>query len=158
MSGCPIPGLVAVSVSIASAFTYQHLVSRNLQIFRWPMSLSRTKFVFFSEVTFLFVSLSLCLSYSPSAIFLSSCFSFPSCSVRSSSSFSYMLHCPICFRCAHGSASTMLYIRPNLTPKNTALWQQSVFMCSISHDRLCGPVLKVPGYRSRGPGLDSRRY
>jgi hypothetical protein len=26
------------------------------------------------------------------------------------------------------------------------------------YDRLCGLVVRVPGYRSRGPGLDSRRY
>jgi hypothetical protein len=26
------------------------------------------------------------------------------------------------------------------------------------HDRLCGLVVRVPGYRSRGPGFDSRRY
>jgi hypothetical protein len=25
-------------------------------------------------------------------------------------------------------------------------------------DRLCGLVLTVPAYRSRGPGFDSRRY
>jgi hypothetical protein len=25
-------------------------------------------------------------------------------------------------------------------------------------DRLCGLVVRVPGYRSRGPGLDSQRY
>jgi hypothetical protein len=25
-------------------------------------------------------------------------------------------------------------------------------------DRLCGLVVRVPGYRSRDPGLDSRRY
>jgi hypothetical protein len=25
-------------------------------------------------------------------------------------------------------------------------------------DRLCGLVVRVPGYRSRNPGLDSRRY
>jgi hypothetical protein len=25
------------------------------------------------------------------------------------------------------------------------------------HDRLCGLVVRVPGYRSRGPGFDSRR-
>jgi hypothetical protein len=25
-------------------------------------------------------------------------------------------------------------------------------------DRLCGLVVRVPGYRSRGAGLDSRRY
>jgi hypothetical protein len=25
-------------------------------------------------------------------------------------------------------------------------------------DRLCGLVVRVPGYRTRGPGLDSRRY
>jgi hypothetical protein len=27
-----------------------------------------------------------------------------------------------------------------------------------SEDRLCGLVVRVPGYRSRGPGIDSRRY
>jgi hypothetical protein len=25
-------------------------------------------------------------------------------------------------------------------------------------DRLCGLVVRVPGYRSTGPGFDSRRY
>jgi hypothetical protein len=25
-------------------------------------------------------------------------------------------------------------------------------------DRLCGLVVRIPGYRSRGPGFDSRRY
>jgi hypothetical protein len=25
-------------------------------------------------------------------------------------------------------------------------------------DRLCGLVIRVPGYRSRDPGFDSRRY
>jgi hypothetical protein len=31
---------------------------------------------------------------------------------------------------------------------------------SKSHglDHLCGLVVRVPGYRSRGPGFDSRRY
>jgi hypothetical protein len=28
----------------------------------------------------------------------------------------------------------------------------------VDSDRLCGLVLGVPGYRSRGPGFDSRRY
>jgi hypothetical protein len=27
-----------------------------------------------------------------------------------------------------------------------------------SGDRFCGLVVRVPGYRSRGPGFDSRRY
>jgi hypothetical protein len=26
------------------------------------------------------------------------------------------------------------------------------------YDRLCGLVVRVPGYRSRGHGFDSRRY
>jgi hypothetical protein len=29
---------------------------------------------------------------------------------------------------------------------------------AVSADRLCGLVVRVPGYRSRGPGFDSRRY
>jgi putative component of membrane protein insertase Oxa1/YidC/SpoIIIJ protein YidD len=28
----------------------------------------------------------------------------------------------------------------------------------VSFDPLCGLVVRVPGYRSRGPGFDSRRY
>jgi hypothetical protein len=30
--------------------------------------------------------------------------------------------------------------------------------CSITQNRLCGLVVKVPGYRHRGPGFDSWRY
>jgi hypothetical protein len=30
--------------------------------------------------------------------------------------------------------------------------------CVVPEDRLCGLVVRVPGYRSRGPGFDSRRY
>jgi hypothetical protein len=30
-------------------------------------------------------------------------------------------------------------------------------MCIIT-DRLCGLVVRVPGYRSKGPGFDSPRY
>jgi hypothetical protein len=29
---------------------------------------------------------------------------------------------------------------------------------AVTTDRLCGLVVRVPGYRSRGPGFDSRRY
>jgi hypothetical protein len=29
---------------------------------------------------------------------------------------------------------------------------------SVSGDRLSGLIVRVPGYRSRGPGFDSRRY
>jgi hypothetical protein len=28
----------------------------------------------------------------------------------------------------------------------------------IALDLVCGLVVRVPGYRSRGPGVDSRRY
>jgi hypothetical protein len=33
-----------------------------------------------------------------------------------------------------------------------------VFYVYDALDRLCGLVVRVPGYRSRGPGFDSRRY
>jgi hypothetical protein len=33
-----------------------------------------------------------------------------------------------------------------------------IYLVLPQHDRLCGLVVRVPGYRSRGPGLDSRRY
>jgi hypothetical protein len=34
-------------------------------------------------------------------------------------------------------------------------------ICAVNHwrkDRLCGLMVRVPGYRSRGPGFVSRRY
>jgi hypothetical protein len=31
-------------------------------------------------------------------------------------------------------------------------------LCYKDSDRLCGLLVRVPGYRSRGPVLDSRRY
>jgi hypothetical protein len=31
-------------------------------------------------------------------------------------------------------------------------------LLSLFIDRLCGLVVRVPGYRSRGPGVDSRSY
>ena len=30
--------------------------------------------------------------------------------------------------------------------------------CSVILDRLCGLVVRVSGFRYRGPGFDSRRY
>jgi hypothetical protein len=36
--------------------------------------------------------------------------------------------------------------------------QGNSISCTIQCDRLCGLVVRVPGYRSRGPGFDSRRY
>jgi hypothetical protein len=45
---------------------------------------------------------------------------------------------------------------------NTALWTLSLFEILFEQvkesDRLCGLVIRVPGYRSRGPGFYSRRY
>jgi hypothetical protein len=33
-----------------------------------------------------------------------------------------------------------------------------MYLYGVARDRLCGLVVRVPGYRSRGPGFDSRRY
>jgi hypothetical protein len=38
-----------------------------------------------------------------------------------------------------------------------SLWLYSLTLHTIG-DRLCGLMVRVPGYRSRGSGLDSRRY
>jgi hypothetical protein len=38
------------------------------------------------------------------------------------------------------------------------LLQRVKSSCGRDSDRLCGQVVRVPGYRSRGPGFDSRRY
>jgi hypothetical protein len=40
-------------------------------------------------------------------------------------------------------------------------WEVDGFRCVLFRDAvssLCGLVVRVPGYRSRGPGFDSRRY
>jgi hypothetical protein len=42
----------------------------------------------------------------------------------------------------------MLYEETLLVPSALLSWS----------DRPCGLVVRVPGYRSRGPGFDSRRY
>jgi hypothetical protein len=55
---------------------------------------------------------------------------------------------------------------PYLSVKNYSLfvstWHSTVFLIitclMFLEDRLCGLVVRVPGYRSRGPGFDPRRY
>jgi hypothetical protein len=42
--------------------------------------------------------------------------------------------------------------------KNTRNDRRIVGRGSCLIDRLCGLVVRVPSYRSRGPGFDSRRY
>jgi hypothetical protein len=37
-------------------------------------------------------------------------------------------------------------------------WETIRQNIKITADNLCGLVICVPGYRSRGPGFDSRRY
>lgn len=127
----PISDVMAVPLSIVSAFTWQHLVSRTLQIFPWPLSLSSTKNFSLKLLFCWFLCSSLRLNTSPSAIFLPSYPSFPSCSVPCLSPFPYMLHCPICFRSAHGSVSAMMYIPLISTSKNAKFCLQSVLICSI---------------------------
>jgi hypothetical protein len=35
---------------------------------------------------------------------------------------------------------------------------RNILIISNYYDSLCGLVVRVPGYRSRGPGFDSQRY
>jgi hypothetical protein len=35
---------------------------------------------------------------------------------------------------------------------------KSLSLPDVFNDRLCGLMVRVPGYRSRGPGFDYRRY
>jgi len=44
----------------------------------------------------------------------------------------------------------LLYIIP--------LMRHTIVVCISSIDRLCGLVVRVSGYRYRGPGFDPRRY
>jgi hypothetical protein len=55
----------------------------------------------------------------------------------------------------HYSAILPLWHWSELTVK----WPVTYFQTDTHwKDRLCGLVIRVPGYRSRGPGFDSRRY
>jgi hypothetical protein len=36
--------------------------------------------------------------------------------------------------------------------------RQALSLVIVFSDRLCGVMVRVPGYRSRGPGFDSQRY
>jgi hypothetical protein len=48
---------------------------------------------------------------------------------------------------------------PNITLISTfELDDKLSWNCDWYVNRLCGPVARVPGYRSRGPGSDSRHY
>jgi hypothetical protein len=42
--------------------------------------------------------------------------------------------------------------------KNWCLSCLHILNCVFVSQPLCGLVVRVPGYRSRGPGFDSRRY
>jgi hypothetical protein len=48
-------------------------------------------------------------------------------------------------RLAHGKKYWIIYFKD---------WHNTI----IHMQRLCGLVVRIPGYRSRGPGFDSRRY
>jgi hypothetical protein len=37
-------------------------------------------------------------------------------------------------------------------------WKLSYSISVLGYNRLCGLVVRVPGYRTRGPGFDTRRY
>jgi hypothetical protein len=42
--------------------------------------------------------------------------------------------------------------------EQTSVWSNFLLKYIIVIDRLCGLVVRVPGYRSRGLGFDSLRY
>jgi hypothetical protein len=47
-------------------------------------------------------------------------------------------------------------IQQKIPPLNNfCIFKEAVY---LAVDRLCGLVVRVPGYRSKGPGFDSRRY
>jgi hypothetical protein len=42
--------------------------------------------------------------------------------------------------------------------RSSGVWMLNLNECYAKLGRLCGLVVRVPGYRYRGPGFDSRRY
>jgi hypothetical protein len=54
--------------------------------------------------------------------------------------------------------SEILLCLPSLQLLDTVFMYRNKFIFLCSFDRLCGLVVRVPGYRSRWHGFDSRRY
>jgi len=50
----------------------------------------------------------------------------------------------------------LLYVSPMICVRNTHTTNYNPF--PITEDRLCGLVVRVSGYRYRGPRFDPRRY
>jgi hypothetical protein len=59
----------------------------------------------------------------------------------------------ICFH--HGRSGNTYNSDTELHPENHKI---SIWSTVCLWDRLCGLVVRVPGYRSRDPEFDSRRY
>jgi len=65
----------------------------------------------------------------------------------------------ICLSCLHSRKLIALVVSTIISSYNTTVWEASVTYCyGYMCDRLCGLVVRVSGYRYRGPGFDSRRY
>jgi hypothetical protein len=59
------------------------------------------------------------------------------------------------------SVAAVLFIRRVEKLKHSKRVNSVLLRCYLYYyetDRLCGLVVRVPGYNSRGPGFDSQRY
>jgi hypothetical protein len=70
----------------------------------------------------------------------------------------YWAHFPISheYILTHSIFSSSVSV--SLITAESLFWTEDRDFACIVHDRLCGPVARVPGYRSRGPWFDSLRY
>jgi hypothetical protein len=50
------------------------------------------------------------------------------------------------------------FIESSTNKSSVCIKQENEIKHPEASDRLCGLVVRVPGYRSRGPGSDSQRY
>jgi hypothetical protein len=52
----------------------------------------------------------------------------------------------------------IIYLGAKLTALRRNKTHNNINNSNTNNDRPCGLVVRVPGYRSRGPAFDSRRY
>jgi hypothetical protein len=70
----------------------------------------------------------------------------------------YILRRAVCLPAAHFSTFGHSHVRRIRKTSCSYDARQMYYPCNTPWDRPCDLVVRVPGYRSRGPGFDSRRY
>jgi hypothetical protein len=59
---------------------------------------------------------------------------------------------------AAGGGNCQIFLSDLLSRISSVIYIHTFYLIVLTTDRLCGLVVRVPGYRFRGPEFDSRRY